>query len=179
MSAHTAQALVVRLTCGQQAKRLDPRDLEQLDSRADCDVLEVPVSTIGFIMGPKAATLRDVEGRHFVFLIFDDEETRGPDPAKRLYTTGVAPQYLERMSTDSADFCTRRLLSTFPRRASRKDLLNRVVVTRCDTTFLGTSGCSCRCGTHFYSCGARPSCTTFRATRSWSPRARARCGPWP
>ena len=40
-------------------------------------------------------------------------------------TAGVAPRYLERTSTDSADFCTRRLLSTFPRRASRNDSLSR------------------------------------------------------
>ena len=93
--------------------------------------------------------LGDIEKRKFMDCVGIVANVRkvGRKRLKELgfeYGAGAAPRYLERMSTDSADFCTRRLLSTFPRRASRKYLLNRVVLTRCDTTFLGTSDSTLR-----------------------------------
>jgi len=61
-----------------------------LERREDVTVLDVPEKCVGFILGAKGATLRQMEMKHLVFMFFDNDNLiQGRDgPTKRLYIIG-------------------------------------------------------------------------------------------
>ena len=61
-------------------------DWAAIEKRDDATTIDVPIAAVGFLMGSKGATLRDLEGRHEVFMFFDNDTVR--KGAKRLYVLG-------------------------------------------------------------------------------------------
>ncbi|KAH8093670.1 2-aminoadipate transaminase [Aureococcus anophagefferens] len=82
--------LCVRVTMAQRGNHLGTLDFEEIAARCDCATVDVPTSAVGFVMGSKGATLRELESRHNAFLVFDNDTVR--DDAKRIYEAD-APRY--------------------------------------------------------------------------------------
>ena len=80
--------LCVRVTMAQRGNHLGTLDFEEIAARCDCATVDVPTSAVGFVMGSKGATLRELESRHNAFLVFDNDTVR--DDAKRMYVLGGA-----------------------------------------------------------------------------------------
>ena len=72
----------------QRGNHLGTLDFEEIAARCDCATVDVPTSAVGFVMGSKGATLRELESRHNAFLVFDNDTVR--DDAKRMYVLGGA-----------------------------------------------------------------------------------------
>ncbi|KAH8048806.1 hypothetical protein JL722_12267 [Aureococcus anophagefferens] len=72
----------------QRGNHLGTLDFEEIAARGDCATVDVPTSAVGFVMGSKGATLRELESRHNAFLVFDNDTVR--DDAKRMYVLGGA-----------------------------------------------------------------------------------------
>lgn len=63
-------------------------DFLTLEKREDCEVLPVPAEAVGFVMGSKGATLRDLETRFRTFMFFDN--ANDSDGKKRMFILGSA-----------------------------------------------------------------------------------------
>jgi len=83
--------LCVEITLQQRAGSGAPAvAYSDLERRDDVEHLDVPGPCVGFILGAKGATLRQMETKHKVFMFFDNDNTiQGRDgPTKRLYIIG-------------------------------------------------------------------------------------------
>ena len=65
-------------------------DFDDLEDREDVSTFDVPKETVGFLLGQKGRTLREMETKHRVFMFFNnDRERQGiHGPCKRLYVIG-------------------------------------------------------------------------------------------
>lgn len=61
-------------------------DLDALEARGDISIFDVPLNAVGFVLGSKGATLRELETKYKTFMFFDNENIR--DQKKRLYILG-------------------------------------------------------------------------------------------
>ena len=51
-------------------------DFEELEERTDVSTFDVPKETVGFLLGAKGATLRQMETNHRVFMFFNNDRVR-------------------------------------------------------------------------------------------------------
>ena len=66
---------------------------EDIECRPDVSTLDVPVETVGYVLGSKGASMRRHEERYGVFMFFDNDNVRPTGPGgvhtKRLYIIGA------------------------------------------------------------------------------------------
>jgi hypothetical protein len=65
-------------------------NFDDLEQRSDVSTFDVPKETVGFLLGAKGSTLRQLETDHKVFMFFNNERIREgkSGPCKRLYVIG-------------------------------------------------------------------------------------------
>jgi len=65
-------------------------DFDDLEDREDVSTFDVPKETVGFLLGAKGATLRQMETKWRVFMFFNNDRMRQGKhgPCKRLYVIG-------------------------------------------------------------------------------------------
>lgn len=76
-------ALAIDITLQQRNGGRVVMDFEDLEQRDDVVTTEVPTEAVGFVLGAKGATLRNLETRFKTFMFFDNDRKR--DNCKRLY----------------------------------------------------------------------------------------------
>jgi len=74
--------LAVDITLQQRSGKMKV-DFMDLEKRTDVIHTEVPIDAVGFVLGNKGQTLRQLETRFKTFMFFDNEHKR--DNCKRLY----------------------------------------------------------------------------------------------
>ena len=65
-------------------------DFQELEARDDVSTFMVPKETVGFVLGSRGATLRQMESRHGVFMFFNNNRVYKDEGGdyKRLYLIG-------------------------------------------------------------------------------------------
>ena len=51
-------------------------EYDELERREDCSTIDVPQPAVGFLLGAKGATLRQMETKHRVFMFFNNDRVR-------------------------------------------------------------------------------------------------------
>ena len=73
--------------------RAGPLRFEEIERRPDVSTLDVPVETVGYVLGTRGASLRKHEAQNHVFMFFDNDRIRPGGPqgvrTKRLYIVGA------------------------------------------------------------------------------------------
>ena len=84
--------LAIRITLQQRSGGTVSVDFDSLEQREDVSTFDVPKETVGFLLGAKGSTLRDLETKHKVFMFFNNErmrQSRSGAQCKRLYVIGA------------------------------------------------------------------------------------------
>mmetsp|Transcript_24667 Transcript_24667/g.40910 ORF Transcript_24667/g.40910 Transcript_24667/m.40910 type:complete len:257 (-) Transcript_24667:605-1375(-) len=83
--------LAISITLQQRDGGSVEADFRKLEDREDVSTFDVPQETVGFLLGAKGATLRQMENKHRVFMFFDNDQKRQGKhgPCKRLYVIGT------------------------------------------------------------------------------------------
>ena len=82
--------LAINITLQQREHGAITVNFDSVETRPDVSTMDVPKQTVGFLLGSKGGTLRDIETRHHTFMFFDNERIREnkSGPCKRLYVIG-------------------------------------------------------------------------------------------
>ena len=82
--------LAINITLQQREGGAITVNFDTVEDRPDVSTMDVPVPTVGFLLGSKGSTLRDIETRHHTFMFFDNERIREgkAGACKRLYVIG-------------------------------------------------------------------------------------------
>jgi rRNA processing protein Krr1/Pno1 len=68
--------LAISITLQQRNGGQVTTDFDELEDRDDVSTFDVPKETVGFLLGAKGSTLRQMETNHRVFMFFDNERVR-------------------------------------------------------------------------------------------------------
>ena len=68
--------LAISITLQQRGGGQVATDFEEIEDREDVSTFDVPKQTVGFLLGAKGSTLRQMETNHKVFMFFDNERVR-------------------------------------------------------------------------------------------------------
>jgi len=79
--------LCIDITDAQRTNQGRDVNFEAIEARDDCVVIQVPTVAVGFVMGSKGATLRELELKHRAFMFLDQD--RIEDNKKFLYILGT------------------------------------------------------------------------------------------
>ena len=127
--------LAIDITLQQRNGGSVTTNFAQLEARDDVSTLDVPKATVGFLLGAKGATLRQMEGKHRVFMFFNNHNVR---EAKHVRRTAPPP---------------RRSLATASQQCSSASAAAAAAAALRSPTRPSDSGCSfdlCRlCFCHF------------------------------
>jgi len=82
--------LAIKITLQQRNGGSVEVDFMGLEDREDVSTFDVPQETVGFLLGAKGATLRQMESKHRTFMFFDNDRIRQGKhgSCKRLYVIG-------------------------------------------------------------------------------------------
>jgi hypothetical protein len=75
--------LAISITLQQRNGGKVMTDFEELEDRDDVSTFDVPKETVGFLLGAKGQTLRQMETNHRVFMFFDNERVRTSKHVRR------------------------------------------------------------------------------------------------
>lgn len=86
--------LAIDITLQQRNGGRISTDFNELERRADMDLLDVPKDVVGFLLGTKGQSLRALESKYCTFMFFDNDhvhrdEGTGRGETKRLYVLGT------------------------------------------------------------------------------------------
>ena len=68
--------LAISITLQQRNGGAVTTDFEELEERTDVSTFDVPKETVGFLLGAKGSTLRQMETNHRVFMFFNNDNIR-------------------------------------------------------------------------------------------------------
>jgi len=68
--------LAINITLQQRNGGAVSVEFSDLEDREDVSTMDVPAETVGFLLGSKGATLRQMESNHRVFMFFDNDHVR-------------------------------------------------------------------------------------------------------
>ena len=68
--------LAISITLQQRNGGQVTTDFEELEDRDDVSTFDVPKETVGFLLGTKGSTLRQMETNHRVFMFFNNDYVR-------------------------------------------------------------------------------------------------------
>ena len=93
--------LAISITLQQRNGGQVTTDFEELEDREDVSTFDVPQETVGFLLGAKGSTLRQMETNHRVFMFFNNDHVRQGThvrrrpPHARIYTRWPLPFLVE------------------------------------------------------------------------------------
>ena len=68
--------LAISITLQQRGGGQVTTDFDELEEREDVSTFDVPKETVGFLLGAKGSTLREMETKHRVFMFFNNDRVR-------------------------------------------------------------------------------------------------------
>ena len=82
--------LSIKLTLQQRNGGRLKADFAEIEKREDTLFVDIPDNCVGFVLGTKGATLRNIETKHRTFMFFDNERLHGEgaEVFKRLFILG-------------------------------------------------------------------------------------------
>ena len=75
--------LAISITLQQRNGGQVTTDFEELEDREDVSTFDVPQETVGFLLGAKGSTLRQMETNHRVFMFFNNDHVRQSKAVRR------------------------------------------------------------------------------------------------